>query len=188
MSRAGRTVGPGLAASAHACDSSRPRAGRRRHKAGDGREASQMQRVVVAAKAGADQPWLADAAAQVANETGAAIEVVSVDGLELEALSTVPRSELAALAQDAVDRMLARLAGTGVEARGEVRPGRVVRGILLFAEEREADLIVCGASHRGPVASKLLGSVPMELVQRSRRPVLVITPPHGEEPHHGRAD
>ncbi len=146
-----------------------------------------MQHVVVAAKAGADQPWLADAAAQVANETGAAVEVVSVDGLELEALSTVPRSELAALAQDAVDRTVGRLAEDGVEARGEVRPGRVVRGILLFAEERDADMIVCGASERGPVASRLLGSVPMELVQRSRRPVLVITPPHREEPHHGRA-
>jgi|1186.fasta_scaffold264606_2 nucleotide-binding universal stress UspA family protein len=147
-----------------------------------------MQHVVVAVKAGAHQPWLADAAAQVAKETGAALDVVSVDGLELEALSTVPRSELTALAQDAVDRTVARLAEDGVQADGEVRQGRVVRAILLFAEEREADMIVCGASGRGPVASKLLGSVPMELIQRSRRPVLVITPPHGEEPHHGRAD
>src|SRR5215210_4235804 len=132
-----------------------------------------MERVVVAAKAGADQPWLADAAAQLAKETGAAIEAVSVDGLELEALSTVPRSELAALARQAVDRIVARLAEAGVKATGEVRAGRVVRGILLFAEEREADMIVVGASGRGPVATKLLGNVPMELVQRSRRPVLI---------------
>jgi len=136
-----------------------------------------MQRIVVAAKAGADQPWLADAAAQLARETGAAVDVVSVDGLELEALSTLPRSELAALAQEAVDRMVAQLAAAGVEATGEVRPGRVARGILLFAEEREADVIVCGASERGPVASRMLGSVPLELVQRARRPVFVITPP-----------
>ena len=147
-----------------------------------------MQRVVVAAKAGADQPWLADAAAQLAKETGAAIDVVSVDGLELEALSTVPRSEFAELAQEAVDRTVARLAEAGVEAHGEVRSGRVVRGILLFAEEREADMILSGASRRGHFATKLLGSVSMELVQRSRRPVLVVTPPHGEEAAHGRAD
>jgi nucleotide-binding universal stress UspA family protein len=140
-----------------------------------------MQRIVVAAKAGADQPWLADAAAQLAAETGAAVDVVSVDGLEVEALSTVPRSELSTLAREAVDRMLARLAERGVEATGEVRQGRVVRGILLFAEEREADVIVGGASGRGPVATRMLGSVPMELVQRSRRPVLVITPPAGED-------
>jgi nucleotide-binding universal stress UspA family protein len=136
-----------------------------------------VQRIVVAAKAGADQPWLADAAAQIASETGAAVEVVSVDGLELEGLSTVPRSELAAVAQEAVDRTVARLAEAGVQASGEVRPGRVARGILVFAEEREADMIVCGASERGPVASRLLGSVPLELVQRARRPVLVISPP-----------
>src|SRR5688572_13701864 len=72
-------------------------------------KAARMQRIVVAAKAGADQPWLADAAAQIAQETGAEVDVVSVDGLELEALSTVPRSELAALAQEAVDRAVARL-------------------------------------------------------------------------------
>jgi nucleotide-binding universal stress UspA family protein len=53
----------------------------------------------------------------------------------------------------------------------------VTRGILLFAEEREADVIVCGASSRGPVASRMLGNVPIELVQRARRPVLIITRP-----------
>jgi nucleotide-binding universal stress UspA family protein len=148
---------------------------------------SVMQRVVVAAKAGADEPWLADAAAQLARQTGAKVDVVSVDGLELEALSTVPRSELAALARDAADRMVAHLAEAGVEATSAVRQGRVARGILLFAEEREADMIVCGASGRGPVATRVLGNVPLDLVQRSRRPVLVITPPHREEAAHGRA-
>jgi len=136
-----------------------------------------MQRIVVAVSAGEQQSWLADAAAQIAQETGAAVDVVSVDGVELESLSTVPRSELAALAREAVDFTVARLADAGVSASGEVRPGRIARGILLFAEEREADVIVCGASSRGPVASRLLGSVPLELVQRSRRPVFVITPP-----------
>src|SRR3712207_3219638 len=112
-----------------------------------------MQRIVLAAKAGADQPWLADAAAQIAKETGAGVDVVSVDELELEALSTLPRSELAALAQESVDGMMARLREQGIEATGEVRQGRVARGILLFAEEREADVIVVGASSRGPVAT-----------------------------------
>ena len=145
-----------------------------------------MQRIVVAAKSGEDQPWLADAAAQIAQQTGVAVAVVSVDGLELEALSTVPRSELQALAQQAVDSMVAHLREAGVEATGDVRAGHVTRGILLFAEEHEADVIVCGASTRGPVATRILGSVPLDLVERSRRPVLVITPPQGEEASHGR--
>ena len=136
-----------------------------------------MQRIVVAAKAGADQPWLADAAAQLAKQTGAAVDVVSVDGVDLEALSTLPRSEFSELARQAVDATVARLEQDGVEATGEVRPCRVTRGILLFAEEREADVIVCGASSRGPVASRMLGNVPVELVQRARRPVLIITRP-----------
>jgi nucleotide-binding universal stress UspA family protein len=52
-----------------------------------------------------------------------------------------------------------------------------VPGILLFAEERNADVILVGASTRGRVARKILGNVPLELVQRSRRPVLVVSAP-----------
>ena len=58
-----------------------------------------------------------------------------------------------------------------------MRPGLVTRGVLLFAEEKEADVIVVGASTKGKVARKVLGSVPVELIQRARRPVIVISPP-----------
>jgi nucleotide-binding universal stress UspA family protein len=135
-----------------------------------------MQHIVVAAKAGADQPWLADAAVQLAEDTGAAVSVVSVDGIDVEALSPIPRSEVQAEAQQAVDGVLARLREAGVQAEGEVRPGTVTTGILLYAEEKDADLIVCGASTKGKVARRVLGSVPVELIRRARRPVLVITP------------
>ena len=50
-------------------------------------------------------------------------------------------------------------------------------GILLFAEEHDADLILVGASRRGAVARRVLGDVPLELVGRSRRPVMVISNP-----------
>src|SRR3954470_13845789 len=136
-----------------------------------------MQRIVVAAKAGSDQPWLADAAAELSEQTGAAVSVVSLDGLEMEGLSPTPRSEFREAAQHAVDGFLARLRETGVEAEGEVRPGQVTRGILVFAEEKEADAIVVGASTKGRVARRVLGSVPVELIQRARRPVIVISPP-----------
>jgi nucleotide-binding universal stress UspA family protein len=126
-----------------------------------------MQRIVVAAKAGADQPWLADAAVELAHQTGAAVSVVSVDGLEMEGLSPTPRSEFREAAQVAVDGFLERLSAAGVAAEGEVRPGAAVPGVLLYAEEKDADVIV---------ARKVLGSVPVELISRARRPVLVITP------------
>jgi nucleotide-binding universal stress UspA family protein len=135
-----------------------------------------MQRIVVAAKAGSDQPWLADAAVELAHQTGAAVSVVSVDGLEMEGLSPTPRSEFREAAQAAVDGFLERLSAAGVAAEGEVRPGAAVAGVLLYAEEKDADVIVCGASTKGRVARKVLGSMPVELISRARRPVLVITP------------
>ncbi|MEO8689869.1 MAG: universal stress protein [Solirubrobacteraceae bacterium] len=135
-----------------------------------------MERIVVAAKAGSDQPWLADAAVELAQQTGAAVWVVSADGLDMEGLSPTPRSEFREPAQRAVDGFLERLAAAGVQAEGEVRPGKVVSGVLLYAEEKDADVIVCGATTKGRVARRVLGSVPVELIQRARRPVLVITP------------
>ena len=134
-----------------------------------------MQHIVVAAKAGAEEPWVADAAAELAAQTGASASVVSVDGLELEGLSTLPRSEFTERARRSAEAMAERLRSAGVDATAEVRPGRVVPGILMFAEERDADLIVVGASTRSPVAQRVLGDVPLELVSRSRRPVLVIS-------------
>jgi len=136
-----------------------------------------MKRIVVAAKAGADQPWLADAAADLAEEIGADVAVVSLDGLEMEALSTVPRKELARGAEAAAKQMAERIARAGITVTAEHRAGPVVRGVLVFAEEQEADLIVVGATSRGPVARRMLGTVTTRLVERSRRPVLVITPP-----------
>jgi nucleotide-binding universal stress UspA family protein len=135
-----------------------------------------MDRIVVAAKAGSDHPWLADAAAELAHQTGAAVSVVSLDGLDIEALSPTPRSEFKELAETTVNGFVERLRSAGVEADGHVRAGLVVPGVLLFAEEQNADVIVCGGSTKGRLARRVLGSVPVDLISRARRPVLVITP------------
>jgi nucleotide-binding universal stress UspA family protein len=139
-----------------------------------------VQRIVVAAKPGADQPWLAEAAAQLAKQAGGAtVDAVSADGIDMEAFSTVPRSALAEETGDAAEKLAERVRAQGVEAAAHSLQGPVVRSILLFAEERDADLIVVGGSTRGRLAQRLLGTVPVELIRRSRRPVLVITPPAG---------
>ena len=140
-----------------------------------------MQRIVVAAKAGADESWLADAATSLAEQTGAKVSVVSVDGLDVEMGSTMPRSEYTELAQTAAEAVAHRISEAGVDAEASVRPGKVVSGVLVFAEEHDADLILVGASKRGPVAKRLLGDVSLELVRRSRRPVMVIAPPVGDQ-------
>ena len=131
----------------------------------------------MAAKAGEDQDWLADATAELAQQTGAVVSVVSLDGLDVEALSPTPRTEFTAVARSAVAAAVARLTERGIQADGEVRSGLVTRGILVFAEEVNADLIVCGGSTKSEMARRVLGSVPVELISRARRPVLVVTPP-----------
>ena len=124
--------------------------------------AETMKVIVVAAKADADQSWVADAAAELAGQTGAAVKVVSLDGLEMEALSTVPRSVFAEAARASAAAVAERLRDAGVETTAESRPGQVVRGILLYAEEQDADLIVVGASTRGQLAKRVFGDVALE--------------------------
>jgi nucleotide-binding universal stress UspA family protein len=136
-----------------------------------------VERIVVAAKAGSDQPWLADAAADLASQSGAVVDVVSADGVDMEAFSTIPRSEAAQPAERAAEAVAERIRAAGVEATAHTLSGAVVRSVLLFAEDRDADVIVCGGSSRGAVARRLLGDHSIQLIRRSRRPVLVITPP-----------
>jgi nucleotide-binding universal stress UspA family protein len=136
-----------------------------------------MKRIVLAANAEADQPWVADAAAQLARETGAEIAVMSADELETEMLSTLPRDVFRERAATAARRAVERVRAAGVEATEQVRSGPALQAILDFAEEQGADLIVVGSSTRGRMAQRLLGGVPLGLVQRSSRPVLVVTEP-----------
>ena len=137
-----------------------------------------MQRIVVAAKAGAEESFLADAAQQLAKETGAQqVTVVSVDGVEMEALSPLPRSEYTEQARRSAELIAGRLRAQGVETQVQVRSGRPVRELLKAADELDADMIVAGASARGPMASRLLGDVSLELAQRAKRPVLIVGRP-----------
>jgi len=137
--------------------------------------------VVLAANPHGGQLWVAQAAAEFARETGASVAVVSVDEVELERLVPAPRSiyleQAAAAAEAAADQLLA----AGVTVTKTVLSGRALDRILEYAEHQRADLIVVGASDRSAVAERLLGSVPLALIERSSRPILVI--PH---PGHGR--
>jgi nucleotide-binding universal stress UspA family protein len=139
-----------------------------------------VERIVVAAKAGAVQPWLVEAAAELAAQSNAVVDVVSADNVDMEAFSTVPREVAAEPAERAAESIAEQLRAKGVQATAHTLHGPVVRSVLLFAEEHDADLIVCGASTRGAVARRLLGDTPVQLIRRARRPVLVITPPRGE--------
>lgn len=49
--------------------------------------------------------------------------------------------------------------------------------VIEVAAEEDADLIVVGGGQRPALVERLLGSVPLELIQRAGRQVLVVTPP-----------
>jgi len=133
--------------------------------------------LVLAANAEADQPWVADATALFARKAGATVAVVSVDEVELERLSPSPRSIFVERAEAAAAGAVERLAAAGVEASSTVLSGGALHRIMEFADAQDADLVVVGASTRPPLASRLLGSVPLALIAASSRPVLVVPNP-----------
>jgi nucleotide-binding universal stress UspA family protein len=136
-----------------------------------------MKRILLVSTAGADEPWLVSPAAQLAEETGAEITVLAVDDVESQRFTALPRAELVKQAQETAQQMADRLAETGVAATPVARSGPATATTIEFADEIDADLIVVGSSRRGGVVKRLLGSLPLDLVQRSGRQVLVVTEP-----------
>ncbi|MDG4786039.1 universal stress protein [Micromonospora sp. WMMD1102] len=137
--------------------------------------------IVLGANPEADQPWVADAVADLVRQSGGSVAVVAVDEVELERLTAVPRSVFVERAEQAASAAVRRLAAVGIEASQTVRSGRPLQQILEFADEERADLIVVGSSTRPAVAARLLGSLPLALIRKSPRPVLVVT--HPRDPH-----
>jgi nucleotide-binding universal stress UspA family protein len=137
-------------------------------------------RIVLAANPEAHQPWVADAAATLARQTGGSVDVVSVDEVELERFAPMPRDVYLERAELAADAAVERLRSHGVRTTKTVLSGLALDRILEFAEAKAADLIVVGGSTRPALAARLLGSVPLSLVQKSPRPVMIVTRPEGE--------
>ena len=69
------------------------------------------------------------------------------------------------------------LRDAGIDYRTEIADGRAASVIGAVADKEDADVVIVGRRGRGGVAELLLGSVSHELVQHSKRPVLVISSP-----------
>jgi len=136
-----------------------------------------MKRILIVATAGLDEPWLVTPAAQLAEETGAEVTVLVVDDIETQRFTAVPRAEVIGQADATARRLADGLREAGVEATPVTRAGPAVATAIDFAEEIDADLIVVGSSRRHGVVKRLLGSLALDLVQRSGRQVLVVTAP-----------
>ena len=103
--------------------------------------------------------------------------VVVVDDVESQRFETLPRSELASRVSERATAAQERLAGAGAGGRALARSGPVVQTVIEVAAEEDADLIVVGGGQRPALVERLLGSVPLELIQHAGRQVLVVTPP-----------
>lgn len=136
-----------------------------------------MKRILLVSTAGADEPWLVTPTAQLAEETGAEVTVLAVDDVESQRFTALPRAELLGQAQTTAEQLADLLAETGVAAAPVARSGSAADAAVEFADEIDADLIVVGSSGRQGVVKRLLGSLALELVQRSGRQVLVVTEP-----------
>jgi nucleotide-binding universal stress UspA family protein len=67
-----------------------------------------------------------------------------------------------------------QLKDSGVEASGFMKEAPIVKGLLEFAAERGADLILVGTHGHNILESVLLGSVAEGVIRKSRLPVLVV--------------
>jgi nucleotide-binding universal stress UspA family protein len=65
-------------------------------------------------------------------------------------------------------------ASAGVEVALELVPKHPAEALLDVAEQRDARMIVVGASGEGPLKGAILGSTPYKLLHSTERPVLVV--------------
>lgn len=133
-----------------------------------------MKRILVVSTADADASGLVGPVAQLADETGADVTVLVVDDVESQRFTALPREELLREAGEAADRLVAQLAAAGAEATPMARSGAAADAAIELAEQIEADLLVVGSSPRHGVVERLLGSLALDLINRSGRQVLVV--------------
>lgn len=137
-----------------------------------------MKRILVVSTAGVDEPWLVGPTRQLADETGADVTVLAVDDVESQRFEALPRQETVRHAAQTAERLADQLAEEGVAATPVARSGPAAATTIEYADEIDADLIIVGSSRRrGGVVRRLMGSLPLDLVQRSGRQVLVVTEP-----------
>ncbi len=126
-----------------------------------------------------------DKAAELKALTGAEMSILTVyrHHSMLEAsLSMVRRDDPGNLddamreyAKEVAEAAKARALGQGATgARAFVRNGPVARGIVAFAEEHDADLIVIGSRGLGSIEGYLLGSISHKVTGTAPCPVLVV--------------
>ena len=95
--------------------------------------------------------------------------------------------ETDAAASYAAEAAVFELRMAGMTTSGQVRHamiGKAAEAITDEATEWGADLIILGPSHRGEFATRLRGSVTLQVLQHAPCPVLVASPADKADSHH----
>ncbi len=127
-------------------------------------------------------PMLLEFAREVAMQSNAALSVLHVAPLPLNAtefspipLDPCPVWEKAARAR--LEKLAAaHLEGRGAKYKIETRSGEAAQGILAHAREINADLIVLATHGRKGLAHLVIGSVTERVIRGAEQPVLVVKP------------
>ena len=120
------------------------------------------------------------------SEACAPAEALSIDlarlcQLPLTLISVVSPShnaERKAIAQTALDRLLARVQAAGLEGEALLAEGRPEEVVVNTAGDRGADLIVVGSRGRTGLKRLLLGSVSERIMGLAQGPVLIVPGRH----------
>jgi nucleotide-binding universal stress UspA family protein len=81
---------------------------------------------------------------------------------------------LARMGEHELGRARADLEAAGVRVETRLVSAKPADALLAVAEEVDAELVVVGTVGESPLSGALLGSVVLKLVQRCRRPLLVV--------------
>jgi nucleotide-binding universal stress UspA family protein len=141
-----------------------------------------MSTVLIATDGSPAAQAAVDAGVRFASERGS--DVVFVHAYHEIEVYAVPFAPIVAVPHEVTDAeedtpllaaaAVAELAGVAHDVR--LVAGDTVTEILRVAEEVDAELIAVGSNRHGALGTALLGSVSLELLRRTRRPVLVVHP------------
>lgn len=103
-----------------------------------------------------------------------AYDIPSMGAPEVLVLATDWLTQIATVARESLDAVVARARKSGVSVDGELREGAAWSQICEVARERRADLVVIGSHGRRGLPRALLGSVAEKVVRTAPCPVLVV--------------
>ena len=138
-----------------------------------------MKTILIATDGSAPAGQALDVAIDIAKQTGATLQVLSVRPPRRRRARRVPaprssRSRSSTGAEHISEAAAAHAREAGVEATAHIAHGDVVDCIADAATAFGADMLVVGSRGHGPLTGAVLGSVSHALVRRSPVPVTIV--------------